>query len=337
MIPRIIALVGPTAVGKSAVAVDVAEAIGAEIVSCDALQVYRRMQVLTQAPTAAQRVRVAHHLIECIEPTESFNVGCYQRLAAAAIAEILARGRRVLLVGGTGLYLKALLEGLCEAPAADPLVRAQLWRDCRAAGSDGLYERLRAVDAAAAARIHQRDARRIVRALEVYTLTGRPLSVWWRTTRPAVELEAVPVIGLIRERAALYERINQRVRRMVEDDGVLEEARALVSEALSPTARQVHGLTWLARSLTGQVALAEALSAWQQQVRHYAKRQLTWFRRTPGLRWILMPDEEPAETTAQRLVDLLSDGGEGVTCAGSARAAAAHGAAAGWPVGQSRT
>jgi tRNA dimethylallyltransferase len=169
---RIIALIGPTAVGKTDVSIELAKRLDAEIVGCDAMQVYRRMPILTQQSGLEQREAVPHHLIDCVEPSEAFSVGRYRRLALEAIAQIHARGKAVLLVGGTGLYLKALTDGLCEAPPADVRVRERLWEAIRQEGSEAFHQRLQRVDPTAAAKVHSHDARRIVRALEVYELTG---------------------------------------------------------------------------------------------------------------------------------------------------------------------
>ena len=303
--PRIVALVGPTAVGKTTIAVELAQALGAEIVSCDSMQVYRDMTNLTQAPTHAQRAQIQHHLIDCVEPTHAFSVGEYRKMAAPLINYLLERGRRVLIVGGTGLYLKALTEGLCDAPPADVRIREQLWSECYGGGSEPLYHRLRGIDAAAAARIHPRDARRIIRALEVYALTGKPISSWWREARAELLPGHVLVIGLHRDREALYARINARVLHMVYEEGVINDVRRLLRMPLSRPARQVHGLADIERYLTGEVSLKDMLAMWQQRVRNYARRQLTWFRQTPNIQWVdISADEHPWET-AQRLLDVV--------------------------------
>jgi tRNA dimethylallyltransferase len=303
--PRVIALVGPTAIGKSAVAVELAELLGAEIVSCDSMQVYRRLPVLSQAPTHAQRARIQHHLIDCVEPTQSFSVGEYRRSAAPVINQILERGKRVLIVGGTGLYLKALTEGLCDAPPADVHVRERLWSECQGSGSASLYSRLERVDAAAASRIHPNDARRIIRALEVYALTGRPISTWWRAASAELLQGHPAVIGLDRDRDALYHRINERVVRMVYEEGVINEARQLLRLPLSRTVRQVHGLADIEQYLRNDVSLKDMISVWQQRVRNYARRQLIWFRQTPHIQWLeVAADEHPWET-AERVRDLI--------------------------------
>jgi len=302
---RIVALVGPTAVGKSAIAVELAHALGAEIVSCDSMQVYHQMPTLSQAPTHAQRVQVQHHLIDCIEPIRAFSVGEYRKMAVPIINQILERGKRVLIVGGTGLYLKSLTEGLCDAPPADVKIREQLWSECHGIGSAKLYDRLQGVDAAAASRIHPNDARRIIRALEVYALTGRPISSWWRRASAELLPGQVTAIGLTREREELYQRIHARLLHMVYEQGVINEVRHLLRLPLSRTARQMHGLSDLEQYLSGEMSLKDTILVWQQRVRNYAKRQLTWFRQIPSIQWVtLSPEERPWET-AQRLLDLV--------------------------------
>ena len=302
---QVIALVGPTAVGKTAVAIELAQRLGAEVVSCDSMQVYQRMPVLSQVATAAQRAQATHHLVDCVEPTEPFSVGMYRAMASSLSNALLERGRRVLVVGGTGLYLKALTEGLCQAPPSDQMLRERLWGESRKNGNPALYHRLQSVDAAAASRIHPNDARRIIRALEVYTLTGRPLSEWWTDAIDRQWTQPMMVIGLDRERSELYRRINERVVHMVYEEAVINEVRALLRLPLSHTARQVHGLPDIKRYLNGEQSLKETIAVWQQRVRHYARRQLIWFRRTPQLRWIGIPDEEKSWQTAQRLLELI--------------------------------
>ncbi len=302
---RIVALVGPTAVGKSAIAVELAHAIGAEIVSCDSMQVYRQMDVLSQAPTHAQRVQVQHHLIDCVEPIQSFSVGEFRKIAAPIINRLLERGKRVLIAGGTGLYLKALTEGLCDAPPADVRIRERLWSECHGIGSAKLYDRLQGVDSVAASRMHPNDARRIIRALEVYALTGKPISSWWMQASAELMPGQITVIGLNRERDTLYQRINERVLHMVYEEGVINAIRQLLRLPLSRTARQVHGLADIEQYLQGKASLKDTVELWQQRVRNYAKRQLIWFRQTPHLQWLDIPDEEHPWETAGRLLDFI--------------------------------
>ena len=302
---RIVALVGPTAVGKSAIAVELAQSIGAEIVSCDSMQVYRQMPVLSQAPTRAQRSQVQHHLIDCIEPTHSFSVGEFRKMAVPVIDQILGRGKRVLVVGGTGLYLRALTEGLCDAPPGDFKIREQLWSECQGVGSTTLYQRLCGVDSVAAAKIHPNDARRIIRALEVYALTGRPISSWWREASAELLQGQVTIIGLNRDRDELYRRINDRLLEMVYEQGVINEVRQLLRLPLSKTVRQVHGLQDIEEYLKEGSSLKDMMEQWQQRVRNYAKRQFTWFRQAANIQWINISVEERSWETNERILDLL--------------------------------
>ena len=308
MTAPVIALVGPTAVGKTDLAIELAKRLEAEIVGCDSMQVYRGMAVLTQQPTPAQRQAVRHHLIDCIEPEEIWNVGRYRAMALEAIAQIQGRGRAVVIAGGTGLYLKALTDGLCDAPPADARIREALMRQAETEGAEALYARLHAVDPDAAAKIHPRNARRVVRALEVYELTGQPLSRGWAWGRAAATHEGagsplnMTVVGLMRERDALYARINRRVERMILEDGVLDEVRRLLPRRCSRTAGQVHGLAFLEAHLQGMATLEQIIPLWQQQVRRYAKRQLTWFRAQPQIRWVNVREGEPISDTVSRML-----------------------------------
>lgn len=297
---RLVALIGPTAVGKTEVSIELARRLDAEIVGCDSMQAYRRMPILTQQPTAEQRAVVPHHLIGCVELTCAFSVGQYRRKALEAIEGIQRRGKSALIVGGTGLYLKALADGLCDAPPANASVRARLWEAIQQEGSEAAHRRLQHIDPQAASTFHPRDARRIVRALEVYELSGKPLSSFWHQTN-GDEL-SIMLIGLTRNRAELYERINRRVERMIHDERVLEEAKQVLALPLSHTARQVHGLAFLEAYLKGKRTLGDAIRVWQQQVRHYARRQLTWFRAEPLIQWINVGPRETTEGIVERML-----------------------------------
>jgi tRNA dimethylallyltransferase len=312
--PLVIALVGPTAVGKTDVSIALARRLDAEIVGCDSMQVYRRMPILSQQPTNEQRAAVPHHLIDCIEPAEPFNVGQYRRMALETIAGIHRRGKTALLVGGTGLYLKALTHGLCDAPPRDAGIRQQLEEAMAREGGERFHERLQRLDPLAASKIHPRDNRRLVRAFEVYELTGRPLSAFWKRTPGKGWLGTsaggedaggpslpMTLIGLTREREELYARINHRVERMIREDGVLDEARRVLTLALSQPARQVHGLAFLEAHLRGGASLEETIQRWQQQVRQYARRQMTWFRAHSEIQWVTMGAEEPSASVVERI------------------------------------
>ena len=280
-------LTGPTGSGKSALALELAERLGAEIVSMDSMALYRGMDVGTAKPSAADRRRVPHHLIDVLDPWESASVAWWLGRADAAVRDIEARGKRVLVVGGTPLYLKALLHGLFDGPPADAALRRRLEADAARYGPADLHRRLAEIDPVSAARLHPNDVRRTVRALEVWELTGRPLSAWqtqWSApARP--DGDRPPVLWLDLPRQELYDRINARVGRMI-DEGLVEEVRALrnLARPLSREAAQALGYKEMFDHLDGRATLAEAVERVRSRSRRFAKRQLTWFRQMPACR-----------------------------------------------------
>jgi tRNA dimethylallyltransferase len=283
----VIAIVGPTASGKSALAMRVAERLGGEIVSADSRQVYRAMDIGTAKPTALERARIPHHLVDVVDPGERYDVLRYQRDSRAALAEVRARGHVALVVGGTGLYVRALLDGLDLASLPhDPAVRARLESE----GPSELYERLRAIDPEAASRVDLRNRRRLVRYLEVATIAGGPV--------PRVRGASIAAlrIGLRPPREALIAAIERRVRAMV-DAGVLDEARALVARGVDPRlpSMSAHGYVHWAAHLRGEVDLETAIARTSRDVRAYSRRQMTWFRRDPAIRWFDPTMTDPLE------------------------------------------
>ncbi len=279
-----LALVGPTCSGKTEAALEIAESLGAEIVSVDSMLVYRGMDVGTAKPEAAQRARVAHHLIDVAEPSEPFSVARYQWLARRAVAGIDGRGLAALLVGGSGLYLRALVDDL-EFPATDPATRSRLQRDAETLGSEGLHGRLAELDPVAAAKIEPGNVRRTVRALEVTALTGRPFSSFadtWERFPP----ERVRAAGIQIPRPILTSRIERRVEAMVRG-GLLDEVSTLVGRGFGGwlTATQAIGYAEFARHLAGELSLDEAVAGTVKRTRALARRQLAWFRRDPRIRW----------------------------------------------------
>ena len=284
---KVIFIVGPTGVGKTDVALSLASRLDAEIVSADSMQVYRYMDIGTAKPTPAQRQRCPHHLLDVVDPDGDFNVALFRKLAMAAMEGIRARGRNVLVAGGTGLYVKALARGLFAGPARDPGLRADLERAMAEHGPEHLFERLRSVDPEAAERIHRRDRIRIVRALEVFHDTGKPLSRWQREHGFGDQPFDCLGVGLERQRSELYEGIDRRCERMMAE-GLMDEVRGLLDRGYGPDLRSMQSVGYLqaVQCLTGRISEGEALASMQQATRRLAKRQITWFRADPGLQWM---------------------------------------------------
>lgn len=288
-------LVGPTACGKTAAGIEAALRIGAEILSLDSMSLYRGMNIGTAKPTAEERARVPHHLLDLAEPHEAFSTGRYLEAAEAAIADVAARGKLPLFVGGTALYLKGLTEGFFAGPSADWTLRNRLIAEAEERGVPALHQRLKAADPAAAARIHPNDLRRIVRALEVHQTTGRPISeLQTQFGTPSSRYDCV-LAGIRRDRAELHDRINRRVDAMFAA-GLVEEVRALLAHpgGISHAAAQFVGYAEVIAHLRGDVNLAEAVERVKARTRQFAKRQSTWFRSFPQIRWVdASPDTSP--------------------------------------------
>lgn len=284
-------LTGPTGSGKTRLGVELAVRLHAEIICMDSMTLYRGMDVGTAKPGPAERARVLHHLIDVLDPWESASVAWWLDQAAHCCRDIESRGKSVLFVGGTPLYLKALLFGLFDGPARDPALREQLEAEARSAGAPALHARLAAVDAVTADRLHPHDLRRVIRALEVWQLTGRPMSAWqteWpgrgpTSAPPAPETERCRWLDL--PRSELHARIDARVVQMVQD-GFATEVRALrqLPRPLSREAAQALGYREMAAFLDGQLSLDETIRRIQTRTRQFAKRQRTWFRHLPGCR-----------------------------------------------------
>ena len=285
--PRpLIVIVGPTASGKSALGLFLAERLGGEVLVCDSTQVYRHFDIGTGKVTAAERARVPHHLLDLCEPTEEFSAGDYQRAARRVLAEVSARGRVPIVTAGTGLYLRAFLEGLSPLPPRAPELRARLQAEAEEKGSEVLHQVLARADPASAREIGPRDTPKLIRALEVYFQARRPRAELFRAGRDRLEGYTVVKLGLLPERKALYERIEQRVEQML-DAGWLEEARRLreqFGERVKPFG--FLGYKQLAAHLGGELSLKEAIKQTKHETRQYAKRQITWFRKEPGVAWL---------------------------------------------------
>ena len=292
----VVAIVGPTATGKSELAVALAERIGGEVVNADSMQLYRGMDVGTAKPTPAERRGVPHHLLDVWDVTERASVVDYQRRARAAIAAIEARGRLPLLVGGSGLYVRAVLDDL-DFPGTDPDLRARLEDELAAAGPATLHARLSHVDPEAARAILPSNGRRVVRALEVIELTGHPFAA--TLPSPAAALPAVQ-IGLDRDPAELDDRVAARVDRMW-SAGLVEEVRTLPGLAGSPTASRALGYQQVLRLLAGKLTDAEARAETVRATRRFVRRQRSWFRRDPRITWLDAARGDLADAAARTL------------------------------------
>ena len=290
---KILAIVGSTASGKSALAVMLAKRLSGEIVSCDSMQIYRRMNIGTAKPTKAEMDGVAHHLIDIAEPEQSFSCADYVALAAKAIAEINARGKLPIICGGTGLYLDSLLRGGFEETRGDPALRQSLFDYAAKYGNHALHKRLWEVDPESAEAIHENNVKRVVRALEIYESTGMTKTEADKRSRELDSPYDATVLGLhYPEREILYSRIDRRVDEMIEG-GLLEETRALRDEGVfekNATAAQAIGYKELLGVLDGTDTLENAVETLKRATRRYAKRQITWFSAKPYVKWIEMTE-----------------------------------------------
>lgn len=285
----LIVIAGPTGSGKSALALAVAEHLGTEILSVDSMQFYRGMEIGTAAASLADRARVPHHFVSFLEPGEEMAAGIYQQMARAEVSRIQSTGRSAVAVGGSGMYLSALIDEIFDGPGRDPEVRARLEEEARTLGNDALLARLRAVDPDYAANLTSvNDRVRIVRALEVYEISGRPYSVLHREHRQHADSLPCRQFALrFENRQDLYDRINRRVLHMI-DEGWVAEVQALLSAGHGPHVERLKALGYreIMAHLEGRQSLDAAIAASQMHHRRYAKRQLTWFNADPRIHWL---------------------------------------------------
>ena len=285
---KIICIAGPTASGKTDLSVALAEALDGEIVSCDSMQLYRGMDVGTAKPTEAERRGIVHHLLDVADPAEPFSVGRYVAMADPILQDVLRRGKTAIVVGGTGLYMDALMRGQSFAPCPATGAREALEQRADREGTEALLAELRTVDPETAARLHPADRKRILRALEIYYETGETMTEHDRKTRLLPPRYSPRWLGLwYSDRSQLYGRIDRRVDLMLEN-GLLDEVRRLLDDGVPPTATamQAIGYKEFAAALRGECTVEEAADAVKQGSRRYAKRQMTWFRRNPDIFWI---------------------------------------------------
>jgi tRNA dimethylallyltransferase len=285
--PKLIIIAGPTASGKTGLAVKLAHEFNGEILNADSMQVYRYMDIGTAKPTIAQREGIHHHLIDVVDPDEEFNASVYRRLAVSAINNVLERNKMCFVVGGTGLYIKTLLGGLMECPSSDPEVRDSLVRECVEKGSPFLHERLKTFDPESAARIHPNDKARVIRALEIISLSNTPPSSIMTHHAFSENIFSTLKICLDVSRDELYDRINKRCGQMIES-GLMEETEALLEKGFSPDLRSMKSLGYrhAVSLLKKEWSMEEMSYNLKQDTRRYAKRQLTWFRRDAETIWL---------------------------------------------------
>jgi len=291
--PLLVVLLGPTASGKTSLSLALAERFNGEIVSCDSVALYREFDIGTAKPTPAERASVPHHLIDVVDPTEAVTAGDYARRARETLAEIRGRQKLPIMVGGTGLYLRALLDGLFAGPHRSEELRERLRARAAERGPAHLHKILLRLDPDAAGKIHANDTPKIIRAIEVCLSAKAPMTQLWNESRAPLAGFRIMRLGLNPERDALYDRINQRCRQMFEQ-GLIEETKSLLEKyGASPWPLSSLGYKQAAQFLRGELTRAQALEAAQQAHRNYAKRQMTWFRREPDVRWLAGFGDDP--------------------------------------------
>ena len=299
---NIICIAGPTASGKTALAVELAKERNGEVVSCDSMQVYRRMDIGTAKPTQEEMQDIVHHMLDVAAPDEDFSVSRYCEMASKIVDDIVARGKTAIIAGGTGLYMDSLIKGNDFAPLPATGMREKLEAQADAEGMEAMLALLRSIDPEAAARLHLKDRKRIIRALEVYYETGETITEHNRKTQAIPPKYAPLWLGLdFDPRAELYSRIDRRVDVMLEA-GLVEEIKKLLAEGIPPkcTAMQAIGYKEFVDALDGKISIAEAADQVRQSSRHYAKRQLTWFRRNPNMHWLI---RKPGDDFGKILTD----------------------------------
>ena len=289
----LVAIVGPTAIGKSRIGIEIAKALQTEILTADSCQVYREMDIGTDKPTLAERQGVPHQLIDLVAPDQSFNVGDFRHQALGEITRLHRQGQLPLVVGGTGLYVRGLLRGLCPGPPANWTIRQALTQEATKHGQYFLHEKLQQVDPVLAQRLHPHDQPKVLRGLEVYQTLGIPLS----TVQQEHQFQEAPypflLIGLTMERQSLYRRINTRVEWEIEK-GLVQETQQLMERGYSRNLGSMKGLGYrqFAGYLAGEYSYDEAVRLLKRDTRHFAKRQLTWFRKEPGIHWVSVEESD---------------------------------------------
>lgn len=300
----VICLIGPTAVGKTEVAIRLAKKIDGEIISCDSMQVYKGIDVACAKPTQQQRSSCVHYLIDIIRPTQEYNAASFRSSCLKIIKQIHQKAKIPLIVAGTGLYLRAVLDGLFVGPGKRISLRKKLYQQAHRYGVSYLYKRLKRRDPRACLKIHPHDLRRIIRALEVYESTGKPISKLQEKVCGIRNEYALQIFGLHRPRGELYARIEQRVDKMFRQ-GLVAEIKKLNKGRLSKTAKSLLGYQEITAFLNGEYSAAEARGLLKRNTRRYAKRQLSWFKREKAVKWIDIAIEDTPEVVAEKIIALL--------------------------------
>jgi len=302
----VVVLLGPTAVGKSRIAVPVAKLFETAVLAADSRQVYRGMDIGTDKPTLEERQGVPHLLIDLVDPDVPFNTGSYRRAALEEINRLHQEGRLPFIVGGTGLYIRTVVRGLCPAPQADPGMRAELKKLSDEQGPGSLYAELQRIDPDTASRLHPNDESKIIRALEVHRLSGRPMSAMHREHQFQDAPFPTLLIGLQRSRDALYERIEQRIDWQL-SHGMVEETRMLLDRGYGRHLGSMKGLGYrqIGAYLANECQYDEMVERFKRDTRRFAKRQMTWFRKEPGILWLSVAEQDRPEQTIVRVIELI--------------------------------
>jgi len=304
---RVLVICGPTASGKSALALRLAEKLDAEIVNADSMQIYRGMDIGTAKPTTEERANIPHHLIDIVDPDQPFSAADFASAADAAISDIGSRGKRAIVVGGTGLYIRALLKGLVDSPGGADQFRQALHEEAVRTGNQSLLDRLHLVDPKLAAQLHPNNLVRIIRALEVHHLTGIPLSHYQQAHGFSEERYHSLQIGIRVERSAIYTRIDARVDRML-DEGLMDEVRGLIASGHDTNLKSMRSIGYKesAAFLMGECSLDETRQLIKRNTRHYAKRQLTWFNADRDILWLEYPGK--FDTISEHAIEFFEQG-----------------------------
>jgi len=302
---RIVFLIGPTASGKSKTAIILAKKLNAEIIACDSMQIYRKMDIITAKDTLAEQKKIKHHLIDVIDPDKEYNVAKYRKDALSICDRLFSKGKIPLFVGGTGLYYSIIVDGIFPKVSGSKSIRTKLYKQLSEKGSLYLYNKLVKVDPAASRKIHPNDSKRVIRALEVYLKTGKPISVLQAKRTGLGKDYDVKAFGLNLKKELLYQRIGQRIEKMFKF-GLIREVKSLLKNKLSKTACCAIGVPELRGYFKGDYSLEEARELMKRNSRRYAKRQLTWFRKDKRIKWINIKNKEKPSEIMRRIYNLVS-------------------------------